>query len=435
MTVSIAVQAALPGLENPLGEVRLRPRIGFLFNHEHIHQVAHSAPIAFELSQLHEDVEVLILTSSPEQARLVQELALRYPQHRCQMIPLELSPGLRALERVFGATVPVRKLGVLRSNAALFRSFDALVVPEKTSLLLRTRFGCSDLKLIHTRHGAGDRAIGFDRHSSAFDMVLLAGDKIRERLEAAGQLPKRWKIVGYPKFDAVGALQPQQPRPRLFDNDRPTVLYNPHCSPHQSSWYRWGAQVLEYFYQSNEYNLIFAPHVMLYRKRLQITIDKLSVAWAAKPLQRYRDCPHMHIDLGSAASTDMSYTLAADLYLGDVSSQVCEFMVQPRPCLFLNAHGVEWQNDPCFEAWQLGPVLDRPEGLGAALVSARATHAAYEDLQRRYFRRTFDLSPLPSAQRAAAAIAEFVQANRPVVAPSPVDDPVVASGLTESVAA
>ena len=40
----------------------------------------------------------------------------------------------------------------------------------------------------------------------------------------------------------------------------------------------------------------------------------------------------------------MSY-LSADVYLGDVSSQVYEFIYKPRPCLFLNSNEIEWTND------------------------------------------------------------------------------------------
>ena len=49
------------------------------------------------------------------------------------------------------------------------------------------------------------------------------------------------------------------------------------------------------------------------------------------------------VDLDSHRLNDMTYTNAADIYLGDVSSQVYEFSTQPRPCVFINAHGVAWQ--------------------------------------------------------------------------------------------
>src|SRR3546814_14679599 len=72
---------------------------------------------------------------------------------------------------------------------------------------------------------------------------------------------------------------------------------------------------------------------------------------------RYAAAPNIHIDLGSAALTDMSYTNGADIYLGDVSSQIYEFLKSPRPCLFLNSHGIDPDRDPNFAHWQSGPVI------------------------------------------------------------------------------
>src|SRR3546814_12960419 len=69
-----------------------------------------------------------------------------------------------------------------RDNLDFFRTLDMLVVAEKTSLLLKSRYGLSNLFMVHTRHGAGDRAIGFDKASAGFDHILCSGEKIRRRL-------------------------------------------------------------------------------------------------------------------------------------------------------------------------------------------------------------------------------------------------------------
>src|SRR3546814_2965461 len=61
----------------------------------------------------------------------------------------------------------------------------------------------------------------------------------------------------------------------------------------------------------------------------------------------------MHIDLGSERSIDMSYTGSADLYLGDVSSQVAEYLYRPRPCVFLNAQGVDRSEEHTSELQSL----------------------------------------------------------------------------------
>ncbi|MDP3295541.1 MAG: hypothetical protein Q8M37_12515 [Nevskia sp.] len=381
-------------------------RIGFLFNHDHLHQIAHSAPIAFELGLVRTGQPVVLLVSDPRQLDYLQRLAIAYPGTRVEYRLLSLGDRLRHLGQRLDRLLPFTRLMTLWQHRGAFRDLDVLVVPEKTSLILRSRFGLKHLKFVHTRHGAGDREVGFDRASGQFDLVLMSGPKIRDRLREAGLLREDGHaITGYPKFDlhAGGA------RPKLFDNDRPTVLYNPHCSLSLSSWYTQGLQVLEAFRQSTRYNLIVAPHVMLFKKQFQVSLQHWRIDRPGDIPQRYRDCPHIHIDLGSERSVDMSYTRAADLYLGDASSQVYEFLHQPRPCLFLDSHRSAWQQDPNYRHWTAGPVIASTEDIEVAIDAAFASHGDYLGTQRELFRYSFDLGDRPSAQRGKDAILAFAE--------------------------
>ena len=377
-------------------------KIGFLFNHDQVHQVAHALPTALAMTQAYPQAEIVVATTNDvltaEVKRLCDRLNVAVP-----LVQLGLRrPLTKALAATLEWGVPVTKIGIYRDNLDFFRSLDALVVAEKTSLLLKTRYGLNDLKIIHTRHGAGDRAIGFNRHSAQFDHVLVSGTKIRQRLiREAGVAPERMSLIGYPKFD----LMPD-PAPRLpfQDNGKPTVLYNPHPSPHLSSWYAQGRAVLEHFLRDDRYNLIFAPHVMLFHRRFVVTIDKFRIDRAGVVDQRFHDAPNILVDLGSAASTDMTYTAAADIYLGDVSSQVYEFLYRPRPCLFLDAHATRWAGDANYAHWQAGEVVTDTQGLGAALDRAVAQHDLYRPVQRALFQRSFELTAERSAVRAARAV-------------------------------
>jgi len=386
-------------------------KIGFLFNHEQIHQVLHSAPIAFEMSRQHPDIEIRLVISSDAQYEVLSDLAVKYPGHRChwQRIYLPRHIG-RLVSRVSGA-VPLRKLAMLKSNVNQFRDLDALVVTEKTSLLLKTRFGLSHVRFVHARHGAGDRAVGFDSESGKFDLVLLSGRKIKDRLTAAGQLRNgHYAITGYCKFDALDVWE-RKPE-KLFENDRPTVLYNPHFTPELSSWYRFGRDILEYFYRSDKYNLIFSPHVMLFEKRLQASLHSWRMKMPGTIDEKYHECPHIRIDCGSRLSTDMTYTLAADLYLGDVSSQVYEFLVRPRPCAFANPGAQGWEQDPNYLCWQFGPVFDRIEELDHCLEEAFKNHHRYLPVQQRNFAYTFDVDRSISATlRSVRAIKDYLEAD------------------------
>lgn len=389
-------------------------RICFLFNHDQVHQVAHSLPIALAMLDADLDAEIVIATSN---ARLTAEVTrLSGGRPNLPIVQLGLSRlSSRAVNRTLGGLLPTEKLLFYRDNLDFFRRVDVLVVAEKTSLILKTRLGLDHLKIVHTRHGAGDRAVGFDPASALFDHVLVSGPKIRERLvRDTGVSPEAISVVGYPKFDLAAS---PAPRP-LPDDGRPLVLYNPHVSPHLSSWFAVGRQVLDWFVDHAEYQLIFAPHVMLFERPFTISIDKLRIDRPGRLEPRHLNAPNIHIDLGSRLSTTMAYTQAADIYLGDASSQVYEFLLRSRPCVFLNPHGHAWKGDKNFGHWSLGRVIDSVDQLGDALRAAPADHAAYyREAQREQFENSFDLTEEPSARRAARAVATFAGLAAPLLQP------------------
>src|SRR3546814_2802606 len=103
--------------------------------------------------------------------------------------------------------------------------------------------------------------------------------------------------------------------------------------------------IIAWFAGQDRYNLVVAPHVRLFAEASDA--ERAAVAKLAVPGK-------VMIDLASDRLFDMSYTSGADIYLGDVSSQVYEFLATPRPCLFLNAHQVDWVGDPDYLFWKIG---------------------------------------------------------------------------------
>lgn len=341
----------------------------------HIHQIPHALPIAAELAGRYPEAEVHVCFLNEEQEQFARSVLREYsataPLHfrRLQLPAIEQW-------RVGRGFTPWKQLALF-FNRAYLGSFDAVIAPEQTTLWLKPFV--SRPKFIWTRHGAGDRASGFAARTRKFDYVLMAGEKIARRL-----LERRLIKVGqystgvYAKFDWLKRRDCNQ-RP-FFDNGRKTVLYNPHFRCGLSSWGPVGRAVLEAFAQSSRYNLIFAPHI-----RLRENLCSSDLAF----IERYRGLAHFHIDIGSERSTDMTYTLAADVYLGDVSSQLAEFLVQPRPCVFLNPMKTSWQADPCYQQWTLGSVLDTAESIETAVDAALRSHADYRALQETYRDETF----------------------------------------------
>lgn len=379
-------------------------RVAFLYNHEALHQVRHTAPVAAALSG-RSGVEVWVLASSAAQEREARAVvgetagAIRFRV-------LEPSPVFRLAGPLLAAAGPFRRLSVLRHNRAFLAGFDALVVPETTTLMLRDTMGVTGPRYVWIPHGAGDRSVGYRKVARGFDRVLVAGPKIRERMLAAGAVTEEsCRIVGYAKFDTLDPAAPGSP---LFANGRPTVVYNPHFDPRLSSWYPLGTAVLDWFAAQDRFNLVFAPHVMLFRRRLQASVEHGIVRWRRDVAERHRRSPHILIDTGSPRSTDMTYTRAADIYLGDASSQIYEWIARPRPAVFLNPRGLDWAEDPSFAHWHLGAVAQDVDGMAQALDQAFPLPEAMRARQRAAFAHTFSIEPVPAAARAADALVEML---------------------------
>jgi len=366
------------------------------------HQIPHSLPIAAELAMQRPDWDIRLVCSSDNQERVVRRLVALYPQARLPVERFRSTAFIGWLQRRLGSGIPEKSLTLIR-NRSLFAAADAVIVPERTSLILRKLF-LPKLNIIWTDHGSGDRAVTYSADIATFDYLLVSGSKKAARMNALGMLnPGRYFVGCYPKFDLVARLDAR--RQKLFANDRPTVLYNPHFEAGLSSWPRDGFAVLDHFAQQSDWNLIFAPHIRLFDRHQPEILARL---------EKYRGIKHMLIDTGSDASIDMTYTQGADAYIGDVSSQVAEFMVRPRPCLFINSHGAKWQGDPNYLFWELGPVVDSVSEIGGALADAVARHPQWIERQRDYFRNTFDAEPDAigrSATAGAAAIAAFLESK------------------------
>ncbi|PZR36981.1 glycerophosphotransferase [Caulobacter segnis] len=368
-------------------------RVCFLYIAQH-HQVWHSLSVAVAMARGWPRLRVEIAATTRE---LLDYVASLLKELGDAPITLVLLPP--AWMRRFGGGGAPPKAPMLVANALRLGRYDAVITPERTTALLR-RLGLRHPILVYTQHGAGDREGPFEPRLRAFDLVMAAGPKQRDRMVGEGWVkPENCAMVGYPKFDLVDAL-PQRPAPR-FEKPGPVVLYNPHFHPELSSWPRWGWRVLETFAASDRHNLIFSPHIRLFETA---SPEERAV------FKRFAEHPRIHVDLGGPAAADMTYTRAADLYLGDVSSQVYEFLRAPKPCLFLNASGADWRGDPSFHHWLYGPVLESVDTLSQDLDHAFLSHGDYRATQAEGIVETFDITDEPSSLRAARAIARRLEA-------------------------
>lgn len=363
-------------------------KVGFLYLGP-ISHIYHSISIALHLST-NNNYEVTLFVSAEPNLEIVTNIINKFKSHNCNIEYLR--PTLfHKLIRIFKKRPHPRVRNILEKNRKKLSEFKALILTDRHFLNktpIKPRY-------ILTGHGAGDRVRGFTEAMKKFDYILVSGNEKWRRMEELNYITQsRGKIIGYPKFD-IALLNSNTITP--FKDTKPIVLYNPHFNETETSWYSWGKKILDYFLENKDYNLIFAPHLILFSKKKD-NIDK-----------KYYQSENIHIDLESGALIDMTYTKMADIYLGDVSSQVYEFVgLKKRPCLFLNAHNVEWKNNSAFRMWEMGDVIENLNFLEIILKKSQESFLAYSSIQSKLIEDTFSIADQSAGQRGAIAIDNFL---------------------------
>ena len=337
------------------------------------HQYLHWLPAALRLAA-RQDVRVSVLVSSQAGHDFLKSYD---PEGRLNIERLK-APSFRS----HGLFSPPLRVPTLLLNARQIGRYSTIVTTEVTSSLLRQVPGFRST-MIHLKHGAGDREGGYNPKHAAFDLTLVNGFKDKQRLIERGLATNdTCQVVGYAKFELVRA--PSQP---VFVDGGPIALYNPHFDKKVGTWARHGRKIVKAMEGIPGWNFVVAPHV---KSRSGRTIRS--------------DASNVVIDRGSTRSIDMTYTQAADVYIGDASSQVYEFIRTPRPCIFLNLDGFDWRADPAYAHWHLGQVVESLDELPAALAGASKLQPQFEEAQRKMSAASIDQAEIPASERQAQAI-------------------------------
>lgn len=367
------------------------------------HQVFHLAPVAAELSRLFPHQTITCLT-----ADLATTAALQYvhdvlspPNLHIESVSMPIWG--RMLSRITGRKSSLKR-PLLLSLRQRLRQAAAIVTPERTSAVLR-KMGLNNSLMIHFRHGAGDRAPKSENRLAAFDLVAVPGEKDLRRAVEKGFPAEKLRICGYVKLDFCDNAT--RKLPQYFDNGNPTILYNPHFDIQNSSL-PVAEQVIQQIMERSAYNLIVAPHI---RAAEYISASQMN-RW-----QQLIVPGRMIIDLDSPRLIDMTYTLTADVYLGDVSSQLYEFLIRPRPVAFINAHHVDWKNSKRFAGWMLGEVAEEISDVVTTINRAIARHPSVLGEQQAAVLDAFGVVS-GAAHRGATIIADAVSR-----CPSPAKSP------------
>jgi FtsZ-binding cell division protein ZapB len=354
---------------------------------------------AMELSIIQDEYRVVLLSCTDQHSKILQCIGQFYPKNRTEITTLPLPFRYKYLN--FKKKSYPSPYDTMPKAIHLLRDADAILTTSHATVKMNHKLKITKPKIIYQYHGCGDRKYSFSKELGKFDYLLLPGKYYEKRLvEEHVTTKERTSIVGYPKLDYP--VDVNHFRKQLFNNNKPIILYVPHWDPNLTSYKIWGKQILEYFNHNDKYNLIFSPHIQLkhwkFKYKYDIRIDQYINQ-------------NLYVDFGSERSVDSSYIKLADLYLGDVSSLIYEWIaIQPRPCLFLNAHQVNWREDVDYRNWQYGPVVETMDQLDRKLNEA-VEDTKYLNIQSERIKEYMNLTDVSSSRRAAEAIYQYLKNN------------------------
>ena len=373
------------------------------------HQILHTMPIMQALAKHDAAPDIVALVRDAANLDFIER---RLTDDVRQRITLQVVGGLAPFdlaERLIGRAAPLGRYGFVLRSLAYLKTPDLIVTPETTSLILKRRLPATTF--VFSPHGAGDRAVSVEKAIAYFDHVLVPGPKTFRRMIKEGLVqPETATEIGYAKFCARN--EPGVTKTGLFGNENPVFLYNPHFDPHLSSWYAIGEAVMDVFLARPHLNLIVAPHVMMYQRGLQVSKPTATLKAVPRIPDRHRDAPNILIDTGSERCVDMTYTRLADVYLGDVSSQVYEFIETPKPVLFLNPNRHNWQDNENFRFWTFGDVAETPDAIETYIETKAYGENRYVEAQQDAFIDTFGTKSAEADQRASEALIGLLEARK-----------------------
>ena len=361
--------------------------VAFLFLGETL-LIPHLYPIADALARLRPDLRIDLWVSTSVHSQLLRRWV---DEGGHGNIRTRRAPGYRRLSGFEdGRNPPLPpKLPMLARLAPRLWNVPVAVCAEQTSLWL-PRLLPMPTRFLKTSHGVGSMSARDDPRRRAAWRLLVPSPLEQETYLRRGFSPETLKVTGYVK----SAFAHLAPPPRLFADDKPVVLYTPHWQQNRSSWWAWGREMVAALAAQDRFNVILAPHQRLAEKDPGVR----------EVLAGVSHLPHIHADMDSFAMVDGSYTAAADIYLGDSSSQVVEFLARPRPCVFLNAHRLDWQARDDHAFWTCGDVVDGLEEVLPALGEAVSRHERYVDTQRVFAEQSLGTTGPEAALNAAAEV-------------------------------
>ncbi|HEC69854.1 MAG TPA: hypothetical protein ENI31_06195 [Candidatus Omnitrophica bacterium] len=331
-------------------------RIYFCYN-QSIHQIYHSIFIAIELSNIQKDYQAVVLSTSKEASQIIEEELNSIPNN-VKFIKIK-HPGYNRINFSINWFVFLCRLRMHKPQAVVVTDYCDNVFRK---LLLRTFW-------VYVPHGLANRDFAFEPHIKDYDLVILPGKRDFEEMEKRIGPINNCKIVGYSKFDYFHYYK--LILPKLFNDEKPVVLYNPHFEEKESSFFDQGLDLLKALSDTNKYNIIFMPHPDLARKH-------------PKLINKALEFPN--VVLVNRPKINLEYMALADLYITDVSSSAFEFLYFNRPIIYFNT---KKRPKNTYPAWRFGKVAEDLESLISEMKRSLNNPQELEVQRREVFKKTF----------------------------------------------
>mgnify|MGYP006124929987 CR=1 FL=1 len=360
------------------------------------HHVYHLILPALKHASIINNTKTIIISGNPTNTKIIKEAKILtgITQFNLIDIPVPFRYRFKNYKKKIYPPVYTRIkkiVGILKNASAIISTSHEL--PKHLEF-----YKIKGPTLFYLYHGTGTREYGFENKLKDFDYILTPGNYHKERLKKTLLISdEKINIVGTPKSDWIKLKKIRNNN--LFNNESPVFYYVPHWDINLSSYLKWRKIILNYFINNNQYNLIFAPHPL---------IKHLSKKEGYKIENNLKSANNIIIDHGGKNSIDGTYSALADIYIGDVSSMITEWILQkPRPCIFINAHEKKWKNEDDYYMWNFGSVVSEFNDF-EKIIKKSINSNDYEKIQKQMRDEFVQLNTKPSSDLCAEFIANKI---------------------------
>ena len=334
------------------------------------HHVHHLIIPALTFASIQNQFKTVLVSGSAINTKIIKETKKSYPYAKFELI--EISPPLRYKFRWYKKTkLYPPPYHAFKKIAYILRKSLAIVSTSHLIPQLAKKYRIKRPIIFYLYHGVGTRAYSFEQSQGSFDYLLIPGQYYMDRLINEGICrEEQLTIVGHPKFDWLNNKKINSVR--LFNNNNPTFYYNPHWELKLSSFLKWQSIIINFFKKNNKYNLIFAPHPLIMHNSIN----------RGYSLHNH-NAENIITDYDSEKLLDGTYLKNSDVYIGDVSSMIIYWIrIKERPCIFINAHNINWKENESYTMWRCGSVIDNPKHLSNSIHSS-LTNKPFLDEQKK----------------------------------------------------